>query len=87
MINLSQLDSMRMVDIERVDRDMLIDLNHIHIDANMPALDRYLKFLNDVQNPYAFKVGDVAVKVEYAREGKPLRAVFVDYLASLNGHI
>lgn len=34
----------------------LVDIRHINIDTNLPALERLEKYLLNIQNPYFFHV-------------------------------
>jgi len=42
-----------------------VDLRDITIDLNKPVIDRIDSFLQQIKNPYLFKVDDVIVKVKY----------------------
>ena len=59
----SDIQSMKSVDIKSVDKDTLVDLNAVQIDTSKPVQERIHSFLQQIQNPYCFRIGDVAVKV------------------------
>ncbi len=81
-----QLDALRQVDITRVDKESLVDIRSVSIDADAPVETRMQQFLTQIKNPYAFRVGEIAVKVEFAADGKPLKDVLAQYLTSLKDH-
>ena len=60
-----EITSMKNVDIRNVDKDALVDLRSVQIDASKPVQERLQSFLQQIQNPYCFRIGDIAVKVNY----------------------
>ena len=77
---LTHLDSLKNVDIRTVDKNTLVDLNSVSIDQSLPVPDRVASFLAQIQNPYCFRVGDVAVKVKYKETGPSFQQNFEDLL-------
>lgn len=77
------LQEMKDVDIRTVDLDELVDLNSVEIDTTVPIHQRVDHFLNQIRNPYCFRVGDVAVKVVYQKEGPSFQQNFEDMLLSM----
>lgn len=67
------LEEMKKVDIRTVDKSTLVDLNDVYIDTTLPVEERIRSFIEQVKNPYVFKVGDVAVKVVYQESGPSLQ--------------
>lgn len=63
------LESMKKVDLQSVDRNNLVDLQEISIDQSLPIEQRVKDFVAKVKNPYCFKVGDVVVKVAFNHDG------------------
>ena len=63
------LEQMRNVDIRKVDQASLVDINQVKIDNSLPVVQRVSNFISQVRNPYCFRIGDVAVKVEYKTNG------------------
>lgn len=76
------LDAMKNVDIRTVDKSTLVDLNSVRIDDTRPIPERIYSFLEQIGNPYCFRIGDVAVKVNYRSEGPTFQQNFVDLLRS-----
>ena len=56
------------IDIKTCDKASLIDLESIYIDKNKSVTDKFVDFINQVNNPFAFKVGDIAVKTNFGGE-------------------
>ncbi len=76
------LNAMKSVDIRTVDKNTLVDLNSVHIDDTKPIPERIYSFLQQIGNPYCFRIGDVAVKVNYRQEGPTFQQNFEDLLRS-----
>jgi hypothetical protein len=50
-----------------------------------PAVCRAEQYLRQVKNPYHFRVGDIAVNVEFTEGGKSLRDCVKSYLMGQRG--
>lgn len=83
MIAWEQLEQMKNVDITKVDKDSLVDITEIYLDENLDQVERIERFIDQVKNPYAFRVGNVAVKVEYTPDGPPLSKCLESYLTTI----
>jgi len=59
------LEQYRQADIYSCDLAELVDLRTIHIDPNLSVPERTRQFLDQVRNPYLFRVDDLIVKVRY----------------------
>jgi hypothetical protein len=60
-----KIREMKNVDIQTVDKSTLVDIRTVAIDENLPVEERIKQLVEGLRNPYCFKVGDVAVKIEY----------------------
>jgi len=60
-----KIREMKNVDIRTVDKSTLVDIRSVVIDENLPVEERIKQLVEGLRNPYCFKVGDVAVKIEY----------------------
>jgi len=60
-----KIREMKNVDIRTVDKSTLVDIRSVAIDENLPVEERIKQLVEGLRNPYCFKVGDVAVKIEY----------------------
>lgn len=77
------IDTLRSVDIRSVDKQSLVDLNSVLIDESKPVQERVLSFLQQIKNPYCFRIGDVAVKVNYKSDGPSFQQNFEDLLRTI----
>ncbi|WP_092560278.1 DUF6870 family protein [Anaeromicropila populeti] len=57
---------MKNIDIQKVDPDSLVDLLEVEIDETLSIDERIKSFIEQIKNPYCFKVGEVVVKIKYA---------------------
>jgi hypothetical protein len=73
MVNAKQINSMQGVDITTVDKSQLTDVSGIDFDNSLPQGERAVHILNQLKNPYCFRYGDAAVKVEFPEDGHPYR--------------
>lgn len=46
----------------------LIDLKDIKIDDDKPITERMRDYLDQIKDPYLFRVGDIVVRVKFAGE-------------------
>ena len=74
------LSAMRSVNIQDVDRTSLVDLNSVTIDESLPVPERVASFLEQIKNPYCFRIGNVAVKVVYNDEGPTFQQNLIDLI-------
>ena len=63
-------------------RESLVDIRDVKLDSSMEQADRVRSFIQQVKNPYRFKVGDVVVNVAYTNGGATLNECFA-YMLSL----
>ncbi len=84
-IDLSQLDleTLKQVDVREVDLDSLVDIREIKLDQNLPRTQRIAEFIQQVKNPYCFRVGNVAVSVGFAEDGATFEEQMGYYLETL----
>lgn len=82
-ISAEELRKMKDVDIRTVDKNQLVDLNSVVIDESRPVRERMASFVQQIGNPYCFRVGDVAVKVVYKENGPTFQQNLEDMLMNL----
>ena len=63
--NKNALEQYRKADIMACDPDLLVDLRQVHIDTALPVPRRMVGFIQQVGNPYLFKVDGLVVKASY----------------------
>ena len=64
-------------------RESLVEIRDVKLDSSMEQADRVRSFIQQVKNPYRFKVGDVVVNVAYTNGGATLNECFADMLSLL----
>lgn len=65
------------------DMSGLVDIRDVRVDRSLPVEDRIRSYVEQVKNPYCFRVGDVKVRVSFASNGRTLNDSFADMLTSL----
>ncbi len=51
----------------------LVDIEKLSVDDTLDQPDRMLRYLNAVENPYRFRVGDTVVNIAFAEKGAALQ--------------
>ena len=74
------IEEMKAVDVRTVDRDSLVDIRDVVIDRSLPKQERIRSFLQQIKNPYVFKVGDVVVKTVFADTDRTFEDCLESYL-------
>ena len=64
-------------------RESLVDIRDVKLDSSMEQADRVRSFIQQVKNPYRFKVGAVVVNVAYTNGGATRNECFADMLSLL----
>lgn len=65
------------------DLSELVDIRDVKVDRSLPTEERVKSYVEQVKNPYCFRVGDVKVHVSFAPESRTLNDSFTEMLASL----
>ena len=63
--------------------DSLVDIRDVKIDRSLPVEERMRSYVEQIKDPYCFKVGDVVVRVSYADKDKSLTDSFTSMIASM----
>ena len=63
--------------------DSLVDIRDVKIDRSMSVEDRMKSYVEQIKNPYMFKVGNMVVRVSYANTQATINDNFVNLLASM----
>lgn len=63
--------------------DSLVDIRVVKIDRSMSVEDRMKSYVEQIKNPYMFKVGNTVVRVSYANTQATINDNFVNLLASM----
>ncbi len=63
--------------------DSLVDIRDVKIERSMSVEDRMKSYVEQIKNPYMFKVGNTVVRVSYANTQATINDNFVNLLASM----
>ena len=61
----------------------LVDIRDVKIDRSKPVEERMKSYVEQIKNPYLFKVGNTIVRVSYANTQATINDNFVNLLASM----
>ena len=61
----------------------LVDIRDVKIDRSQPVEDRMKSYVEQIKNPYMFKVGNTIVRVSYSNTQSTIKDNFVNLLASM----
>lgn len=75
-LNISALAS---VDIQKVNKDELVDVSGLPLDPCVPQELRAGYILKSTGNPYCFRVGDLGVKLEFLGSAPSLQDALSDF--------
>lgn len=73
---------MKRIPIEK-DISELVDIRSVEIDTSLPVEERIKSYIQQVKDPYCFRVGDVKVRVAFADTDRTLTDNFCDMLARM----
>ena len=63
--------------------DSLVDIRSVKIDPAQPVEERMKSYIEQIKNPYLFKVGSIVVRVSYADTQATINDNFVNLLSSI----
>lgn len=75
-----------MIDKTQAHKDLLaslVDIRDVKIDRSLPIEERVKSYVEQVKNPYMFKVGNTVVRVSYANTNRTMNDNFVNMIASM----
>ena len=65
------------------DMSGLVDIRDVKVDRSLPVEDRIRSYVEQVKDPYCFRVGDVKVLISFASNGRTMNDSLTNMLASL----
>lgn len=65
------------------DMEELVDIRDIKIDRSLPIEERVRSYVEQVKNPYCFRVGDVKVRVSYSDKEETLDQCFGSMISTM----
>ena len=74
---------MKVHEINQKEQNDLVDIRDVKVDRSLPVEERIKSYVEQIKNPYDFRVGDVKVHVSYAGAAKTINDSFVDMIGSL----
>ena len=80
MLLTDAMNVFKSVNIRTVNKDTLVDASNFQFDNSLTPDKRVMQIFNTICNPYCFRVGDTAVKLEFAENGQPLQNVMTSFL-------
>lgn len=63
--------------------ESLVDIRDVKIDRSKSVEERMKSYVEQIKNPYLFKVGNTIVRVSYANTQATINDNFVNLLASM----
>lgn len=75
-----------MIDKNQTHKDLLaslVDIREVKIDRSLPIEERVKSYVEQVKNPYMFKVGNTVVRVSYADTNRTMNDNFVNMIAAM----
>ena len=61
----------------------LVDIRDVRIDRTLPMEERVKSYVEQIKNPYIFKVGSTVVRVSYADTNRTLNDNLVNMIAAM----
>ena len=63
--------------------DSLVDIRDVKIGRSLPVEERMKSYVEQIKNPYMFKVGKTIVRVSYANTTQTINDNFLKLMMSL----
>lgn len=79
---MQDFSALKQIDICEIDKNELVNIKDICVDTKKPLSDRISEFVEKVKNPYCFRVGDIAVRVEFEKTEVTFEQRFENLLAN-----
>lgn len=64
-------------------QEQLVDIRDVKIDRSLPSEERIKSFIEQIKNPYQFKVGNTVVKVSFANTQNTITDNFINMIATM----
>lgn len=69
-MNYKSIEEMKNVDIKSVNPNELVDLESIMVSNQHSKEERINNYIEQIKNPYCFRVGKIIVKVDFTEGGR-----------------
>ena len=73
-------DEMKNLNPEDVDRDTLVDITDVEVDASLPKEAWFREYLRQIRNPYLFLCNGVVVKIAYSDTKDTIEDLLEQYI-------
>ena len=73
------IEKMQSVNLDAVDKETLVDASGFVFDNSLPLEKRAARMLEQLKNPYCFRYGDMAIKLEFAEDGPSLQELLTGF--------
>ncbi len=83
MSNMIHLNELSRIEIDKVNRNTLVDIDGVQIDTGLPVERRMQQYLGQIKNPYCFLCGDTSVRVCFSSNGQDLGGKIKNYFTTL----
>ena len=77
------LKKLKLVNIEAVDAESLVDIRDVKINPDLSKEERIAQFLNQIGNPYCFRCNGCVVQVSFTETERTLEDCLQDYFSSI----
>lgn len=74
-LNTKDLDVLKNESVTTCEKNNLVDLKEVKVNMRKNKFNRMQEFVDEIKNPYLFKVGDIVVKIEYCGDKNVTEAV------------
>ncbi len=78
-MSIEKLITLNNESIDNADVNSTTDINNVRINMNDTKNDKISKFIDDIRNPYLYRVNDVIVKVNFNAGGKSFEDALIDF--------
>ena len=80
MREIKEIEKLKSVDIQTVDKSSLSDIKDIRINSKLPVEERIADFMKQTANPYCQFINGVAVKYTFSNENVGLTEKLKGYI-------
>jgi hypothetical protein len=83
MLNSQKLLELSQIDIDRIDKSSLVDIDSININKKLSHEEKILSYIMQTGNPYCFMSGGISVRMRFMSEGKSLSNSLINFFSQL----
>lgn len=68
----------------KIYNDGLVDLRKIKIDTSLPVEDKIKSYIEQIKNPYKYRVGDIVVTLKFNESGPSFQEALASVIRFYN---